>query len=523
MSIANHFPETFTFFLEDILDDLKISGQSDIKASVMESILVLNPNTVKVKKELIKIYRQLIKDTYANRKLYDFEYYLSKIKNYDPIFENFYRLYARQFLKADVTLEEWQDILDQAINAKSDVERNIRSQLITKYIHLENLEKTIEEFKAVNAKYPFGKQDIRLTIGITKLALKQGKLKEAQDLKEYINGKIFDRDLKEFSKLKLFEIYSEIELQKDATKKASDQWVEMFELLKGLHTTPDNQKYILHLESIYKKLGELHEQLLDVRISPEEQKKLVDLVEGKIVRREPFLLLRLGDAESYGLESVPFDVKIFEKDCNSREMKWWGENLSEKTRSKVRQQFRETLYDSDVVGISSIFRFVSDLSDLKTSFGAERNQRGSVVVMDSMHDLAINHKFLKNMIITENRCHHVLFNQKSVLELAKKAAHVIVISHYQDDVMKRAFDIPIDTIQIPGEGLRHESLPYKIEGLAEVLKGKMQKGTVVFVAAGFAGKYFLKVAKDMGGIGLDVGAMADYWVGIKSRGVSELV
>jgi hypothetical protein len=215
---------------------------------------------------------------------------------------------------------------------------------------------------------------------------------------------------------------------------------------------------------------------------------------------------------------------MMKRDCDAREMKWWGENIPDELKDKIRRQFQETLMDTDVIGIPSVFRFVSDIPTPDTSVVAARNQRGSVAVMDAMYTLSKNNQFLDHMLFTENRCHHVLFNQKALTNLLSKTDHIVIISRHGDEKIKNVFaKYNIETLQIPDEGLKKESLPFKIDGLVEELKGKVKKGSLVLVSAGFAGKYFLKVAKDQGAVALDVGAMADYWVGVKSRGVSELV
>jgi hypothetical protein len=507
-------------FLKNVLNHPKLAERDDLKVALAEYALILDPQSKQARQAFVTACKKVVSVSYSTRQFESFEKYLQKLKPFDPVHEQFFRLSSRQFLKADVTVQEWKLLLAMAHEAKSNLIKRIHSGLIVKLIHAENMAEAFSEFKKMLSFTRFARHDLRLTIALLRLALKKRKKQEILSIRKFAKKKNVDRDLRGFSKLKLFEVLSEIRFEKGGAPQGL--WKLMMRLLKKTSTTRENKDYIIRLSRIFDLIEKNHPTYLDIRMAPADQAELQKVIERAIEFQKPFSLLRLGDADSYGLETVGFDRKIFEKDCEARERKWWGINLPDEIKGKTQMMFRQTLLDTDAIGIPSIFRFVSDLPDPWTSFLAERNQRGSVVVMDSIHDLILTGKIGKETIFTDNRCHYVLFDRNSTEKLMAKTGEAIIVSHYSKEQLQKVFKYPIQTVRIPGEGGGVVSLPYQMEKLIEELRSKVEPGSLVFVAAGFAGKYFLKVAKDQGAIALDVGAMADYWLGIKSRGL-ELV
>jgi len=47
-------------------------------------------------------------------------------------------------------------------------------------------------------------------------------------------------------------------------------------------------------------------------------------------------------------------------------------------------------------------------------------------------------------------------------------------------------------------------------------------GRMVLVGAGYLGKWIVHQAKAAGGIALDIGSIADYWMGLKTRSYQDL-
>jgi hypothetical protein len=62
-----------------------------------------------------------------------------------------------------------------------------------------------------------------------------------------------------------------------------------------------------------------------------------------------------------------------------------------------------------------------------------------------------------------------------------------------------------------------------IDEMALNLYEQVDRGVLVLVAAGFAGKWLLHTTKMAGGVALDVGSALDYWLGFKTRSYVDII
>jgi hypothetical protein len=65
-------------------------------------------------------------------------------------------------------------------------------------------------------------------------------------------------------------------------------------------------------------------------------------------------------------------------------------------------------------------------------------------------------------------------------------------------------------------------LPEQMDGVIAALPADLH-GRLVIIAAGFAGKRIGEEARRRGGVALDLGSIADYWMGVRTRGYLDLV
>jgi hypothetical protein len=277
-------PHRKAFLIKCIIEDIRKTDSTAGLYLLYEFILAVDPTDEQNKIALIIELRKQIKDNFRGRQFREFEEFLNKIIPHDQIYEKYFRMYARQMLKADVVLDEWQNLLEEAKFENSNIQRNIISQLITKHLHMEDLEKSIELFKHMIQLYDVIGYDVRVVIGIFKLAIKQKKFEEAKKFRKYVSKMKWKYGFHYFAKLKLVEVMAELDLaDKHMDHKDGDLWKGMFEKLKKLRTIPENKLYIQELKHIYRELNKKHDLLLDIRISTQEQKKLYDLIEKKLV------------------------------------------------------------------------------------------------------------------------------------------------------------------------------------------------------------------------------------------------
>ena len=269
----------------------------------------------------------------------------------------------------------------------------------------------------------------------------------------------------------------------------------------------------------------------DARVSAEERATMMDLFLQALRERHPFSAIRLCDGESYGyprLAAVPLDQH--EADMKSREVHWWGRTITPEQRTFICNGFREAVHASDLVGIPNAFRLIRDIDITGTSLLASRTARNiaSVAyhVADECRTGAIN---VSRTYFTDERFHHLLFAQvDAVRPLLSAAGRLIIVSCYSKDLIRN--HVPsvdqLETVLIPPHTMtaglsdypdKNLILPDVLPGLLKQLKDLTQPGTLVLVAAGFAGKLFLKAARDSGGVAIDVGVTLDYWLGLKTR------
>lgn len=466
---------------------------------------------------------------YYRRDFQSFDHHLKQIRPYDPEFANFGQLFKRQLLEGNVSIGEWQGLLASVENkpVHTIVKRKIYSEVITKSLHDQNPKQAMEWLQKKNEKFGFQSGDIGFLQGILKLYLKEKNIDRTRSTMEWIHENFKNSKWASRIKLKLMEIFLELE---GSDKFDRPAWKIAFERLEKFDLPLEEKEYFLKLKTIYEKLETRHRLLLDIRTSQKEQNEFLELIRSKLIDRVPFLFIRLGDGESYGFDFKSDHASKGLADRHARERKWWGETLTDEIRQKLILRFQETLKDADVVGIPSLFRFIRDAFEKPTKlFSLQRLKpkntlRGIQVVMDAVDDAEKMSTYSSKVWFIEHRSHQVMFTKEKIQDLGKHASKVIIVSNHEAAAIKNFFTgLSVHHIQIPKERLGKQSLPYKMDEIIAIVAGSVTPGSLVLISAGFSGKYLLKVARDRGGVALDVGSMTDYWMGLKTRQVADIV
>jgi hypothetical protein len=269
----------------------------------------------------------------------------------------------------------------------------------------------------------------------------------------------------------------------------------------------------------------------DARVSAAERSAMMELFIAALREKRPFSAIRLCDGESYGyprLPAVPADQH--EADMRSREVHWWGRTISAPQQDFITQGFRAAVHSSDLIGIPNAFRLLRDIDITGASLLTSRTARNiaSVAfhVAEECQSGAID---IAKTYFTDERFHHLLFARIEELgPLFAAANRLVIVSCYSKDLIRAhvpSFEA-LETVLIPPHTMtaglsdypdKEVILPDVLPGLLDQLRAVTQPGTLVLVAAGFAGKLFLQAAKDSGGVALDVGVTLDYWLGLKTR------
>lgn len=476
----------------------------------------------------LNVLRMIVLRAYFRRDFKTFDQTLIKIQPYDPEFAEFCRLFKSQLLEGSVTFDQWHELLQKVEKKKIHpvVYRKIYSEMVTKSIHDQNADQAMKWLLKKNEKFGFHSADVGLSHGILKLMMKLGRLDEAMAFRHQVVELAEGSSWEDFIELKLLEVTLELEHMQSPS--GQPLWKLALERIENSDTSGLIKSYFRKLALVYEEIGRQHMLLMDVRSSHDEQRCLLDIIRHHLVEKKPFSLIRLGDGESYGLNSTSND-SLTQKDRSTRERKWWGLTIPAELRIKLSSGFEETLRESNAVGIPGIFRFIRDAFEAPKGFSIaslkpKTTYRGTQMVLDDIEYKVASKVFDSNVIFLENRCHQVVLTSEKVRELAKHASKVIIVSQYDPVIIKRAFTgLSVDAIQIPKERLGQEALPFRVEEFDAQVTAGSRPGTLVLIAAGFAGKHFLNIAKKQGAVALDAGAMADYWVGFHTRQVVDLV
>ncbi len=264
---------------------------------------------------------------------------------------------------------------------------------------------------------------------------------------------------------------------------------------------------------------------MDCRFNSDVRSDFISLIAKKIIEKQPWSLIRLGDGESYAWQDgLPLEH------AQTREYVWWGAKLEPDLRAKISEEIYQAIASADVLGIPSLYRFARDTRESLESYAGHRSISGLLRVLDGVSSLPSSHRQF-----TEDRIHQVCFDLPTILDLAGQSKKVVVVSSVVGEAIGQVFSelskkIPVVAIPVPthtktqGNALFTTSdkpLPFLYKAINEQVAKEVSPGSMVIVASGSIGKIFCETARQSGGVALDVGAMADYWVGAKTRSISD--
>ena len=269
---------------------------------------------------------------------------------------------------------------------------------------------------------------------------------------------------------------------------------------------------------------------MNIRFDSTERQRLLTVVKSAISDGRGLALVRLGDGEAYGYESPELPgipPRLFDDDNLIRERMWWGKTVQDDRRAEIKAQFRQAVASSDIIGVPSIYRIIRDRQTPHSAFGQTGAQRGLAAVLAQLGTgIPLDGKML-----TEERCHQLLFDRSSIDSLCRLAKKVVVVScwtraqlSFSDAGKTHEIVIPAHTKVAKATGLPAgaPSLSETFEAHAESIESLCEPGTLVLAGAGFLGKIFIARARARGAVALDVGAMLDYFAGYKTRSLADL-
>ncbi|MEO8926169.1 MAG: hypothetical protein ABI306_03305 [Caulobacteraceae bacterium] len=261
---------------------------------------------------------------------------------------------------------------------------------------------------------------------------------------------------------------------------------------------------------------------ISTRESYAEAAALVGVIVDRIARREATSVIRIGDGEGHFLPAHATVTGHRAADRAAIQDVWWGSRRMVGRRLKsIEGHFLEAVDNASILALIPPWRFIAEMAKSKASFAhrgilsgvshcATMDFRGAL--MTSMHFPNDLHKwnlwpeiFAAVRSVSYISCHQMApFLRDTFGVETRQAIHIPAEHKYA-----ALFDEKADQ---PGAGDtlldRHDAVCAALDPLP---------GEVFLVAAGFLGKIYCEIVRQKGGVAIDIGSLADYWMGFATR------
>ena len=277
-------------------------------------------------------------------------------------------------------------------------------------------------------------------------------------------------------------------------------------------------------------------EFADTRIDVRETQALRDLLVSALRETDELSLMRVGDGEVYAFSPPYLAADVLEADRAHRETIWWGRTLDEDRRQTLRDGLVEAFCAATHLGPPSPFRLLRDLprslSQMRRPFELwSRTSRAHRILFEELERLEREDRLdWRGKVLVDERCNQDLFHPRDLASLTVDGRPNVLVSCFSHQDVNRALGFAhfVDSIGIPphrkvrhalGEGPFGDAiLPEVLDGVMDEVERKSQGGAVLYVAGGIVGKLLIHQAQRSGAAALDIGAAADYWMGLSTRG-----
>ena len=250
-----------------------------------------------------------------------------------------------------------------------------------------------------------------------------------------------------------------------------------------------------------------------------------------LANRSPFMMIRIGDGEAnllrFAAHEGSFELKwvnaLFELHDNQR--------LSPEESLTIAQDMLASIAIADVIGLRPLCpapidqHFNAILQTIDS--GDMRGALGMIGAFNQADRSIRNHEF-RHAVITSAWVHLTLLEH--VDRLLDAASRVIVITGREELAplfSRKLGSRLVAFLAIPLQASDQASpqrvfhYPQRYRQVLEGLQADLQ-GTLILVGAGIFGKKYCAVAKQSGGVALDLGSAFDVLAGVRTRPVHSL-
>ena len=301
------------------------------------------------------------------------------------------------------------------------------------------------------------------------------------------------------------------------------------ELIKQLHQAlPDRGiEWDWLCQTFLKNIKTIGKDYLDIRVDNQKKDELRQIIVDALKNKKPLSLQRMGDGEVYR-RPLPKIADVsneqLDKDNLAREQAWWNCNIEESKGKYFADIVHKAICNADILGIISAYRLIRDAS--------------SQSMIDSITGRALlahvevlaTHIPLHDKMITEDRCHTILYTADFLNELINSAENLVVIGGLSPTDM----NLPVidDTTFIALTPQQNKGLPThhgarslieEFDYIARDVSFTCRPGTLALVSGGYVGKALVEVAKQSGAVALDIGSFADLLSGHYTRSPSDAI
>ncbi|WP_316863012.1 hypothetical protein [uncultured Cohaesibacter sp.] len=318
---------------------------------------------------------------------------------------------------------------------------------------------------------------------------------------------------------------------KETSKSKTYYWKEALALFSSLSTTTRR------LADSYRDIATAAKtQYADYRISEFEQGELKREILDKLQRHENFTMLRIGDGEVYAFDVDYVASGVQQADRDRRERLWWSQTMSEDIRQRLRRDAEDAFTRVDMLGIPSIYRLMRDMplaihATVNPIENWPSTMRTHVILYKELDRLAKSGQLdWSQKVLLDDRCHQDLFISKHMKDFHQEGRSNVLVSCFTKDEINKSlgFEMFTNDVRLPPHSMVKDNVqkdemaaqatPHLLDSLLEQIDDLASLDPVFYVGGGFVGKILIgRIAKN-GGTALDIGASADYWMQVFTRG-----